>query len=111
MNEMLYADILEKSAEVIEDLLTKVAELQAKISALDGTLGQIKQAADSSVVSDLILKGFSEQEAVTMVNTLPGSALDKVASLSSGVGNDWQMGSASDVPAKGIDPMMDFIFS
>lgn len=111
MNELMCADILEKSAQVIEELLDKVAELQAKISALDGTLEQVKQAADSSVVADLMLKGFSEDEAVTMVNTLPGSALDKVASLASSSSNDWQMGSASDIPAKGLDPMMDFLLS
>lgn len=110
MNYTLQANVLEKAAQVIEDLECKVAELQAKLTERDESLGQIKKASHSFVVSDLMSKGFSEDEATVMVNTLPGSALDKVASFSK-EGSDWNMGSVSDVPGKSGDPFLDFIVS
>lgn len=110
MDFLHQASVLEKVAQVIEDLECKVSELQAKLSERDESLGQIKKASYSSTVADLMSKGFSEDEATVMVNTLPGSALDKVASFSK-EGGDWNMGSVSDMPSKSGDPLLDFITS
>lgn len=108
--KLLYAEILEKVASVIEDLEFREEQLQAKISTLDGTLEQVKLASYNDVVGSLVTRGFSEEEAAKMVNTLPGETLDKVASLV-GNTNNWQLGSVSDAPGKSGDPMLDFIFS
>lgn len=106
-----YAEVLEKVAAVIEDLENREAKLQAKISTLDGTLEQVKLASYNDVVENLVVKGFSEEEAAKMVNALPGETLDKVASLVGNPTNNWQLGSVSDAPGKSGDPMLDFIFS
>lgn len=110
MDYLLLADVLEKCAQVISSLESEKAELQAKISTLDGTLGQIKEASDREVVTDLMAQGFSEGEAIKMVNTLPGSALEKIAHLQTN-SPDWKLGSASDLPSSGYDPILDFINS
>lgn len=109
--KLFYADVLEKAAQVIEDLEKQASKLQAKISTLDGTLEQVKIASYNEVVESLVDRGFSEEEAAEMVNTLPGETLDKVASLVGNTTNDWQLGGVSDAPGKAGDPMLDFIFS
>jgi NAD+--asparagine ADP-ribosyltransferase len=102
MDNFTLSSILEKTAKLVE-------EYEAKISSLEDTLAQVKQASYSDTVQDLVSKGFSQEEADTMIKTLPGSALNKVASYTST--NNWNMGSVSEVPGKSGDPMLDFIYS
>lgn len=102
MDNYVLVSILEKTASLIE-------EYEAKISSLESTLRQVKQASYSNTMDDLVSKGFSQDEAETMIKSLPGSALDKVASYT---GNkNWNMGSVSEVPGKTGDPLLDFIYS
>jgi len=102
MDNYVLVSVLEKTASLIE-------EYEAKISSLESTLRQVKQASYSNTMDDLVSKGFSQDEAETMIKSLPGSALDKVASYT---GNkNWNMGSVSEVPGKTGDPLLDFIYS
>lgn len=102
MDNFTVISVLEKTAALIE-------EYEAKISSLESTLHQVKQASYSNTMNDLVSKGFSQDEADTMIKSLPGSALDKVASYTSA--GSWNMGSVSEVPGKTGDPLLDFIYS
>ena len=102
MDNYTLISVLEKTAALIE-------EYEAKISSLGSTLHQVKQASYSNTMNDLVSKGFSQDEAETMIKSLPGSALDKVASYTTT--NSWNMGSVSEVPGKTGDPLLDFIYS
>lgn len=103
MDNYVLVSVLEKTASLIE-------EYEAKISSLESTLRQVKQASYSNTMDDLVSKGFSQDEAETMIKSLPGSALDKVASYTS-TSKNWNMGSVSEVPGKTGDPLLDFIYS
>ncbi len=102
MDNYVLVSVLEKTASLIE-------EYEAKISSLESTLRQVKQASYSNTMDDLVSKGFSQDEAETMIKSLPGSALDKVASYTGN--SNWNMGSVSEVPGKTGDPLLDFIYS
>jgi len=102
MDNFTIISVLEKTAQLVE-------QYEAKISTLESTLHQVKKASYSNTMNDLVSKGFSQDEAETMIKSLPGSALDKVASYTSA--GSWNMGSVSEVPGKTGDPLLDFIYS
>lgn len=108
--DLFYANVLEKAASVISDQEKTIAELQAKIESLNDSLYQTKMASLNPVVQELRSKGFSDEEALGMAKSLPEATLNKVASIGGAAGS-WEIGSVSDLPAKGSDPIMDFILS
>ena len=98
------ADLLEKAAETIQELQSKLELAQAELSLS-------KQAQLDPVISSLRTKGFTEEEATNMANHVPSQTLQKVAKFTDSSVNMFEMGSPSSRVAKGGDPMLDFLMN
>lgn len=98
------ADLLEKAAETIQ-------ELQSKLELVNAELRLTKQAQLDPVISSLRAKGFTEEEAMNMANHVPSHTLQKVAKFTDSSVNMFEMGSPSSRVAKGGDPMLDFLMN
>jgi hypothetical protein len=97
------AEAFEKAAEYVEELESKVTELE-KVAGQLQTEQDIEQSAP---LNKLAAAGFTKEE-VTYMNSLPEELLSKVASLGS---QPWEMGSAVGVAREKTDPMLDFLLN
>lgn len=105
INDMLFeADLLEKAASTIH-------ELQSKLKSAEAELDLVKKAQLNPVISSLRQKGFTEDEAMNMANTMSSQTLQKVAKFADPSADMFDMGSPSGRPSSGIDPLTDFLMN
>ena len=95
--------VLEKAAEYVASLETKVSELEKFAQATD----QEKKIEESTPMSKLANIGFSKEE-LTYMASLPENLVEKVASIGS---KPWEMGSGAGFAREKTDPLLEFILS
>lgn len=104
ISDLLFqAELLEKAAEAIQ-------ELQSKLDLANQELSLQKQAQLNPVISSWKNRGFTEEEARGLVETVPSDTLQKVAKFADKA-DTFEMGGPSSRVAKGSDPMLDFLTS
>lgn len=94
------ATVLEKSAEYVGELETRVKDLEQ----------QLEKAAlekDAGLVTSLKEKGFSDED-IAGLRTLQRGTLEKVATAES---KAWDIGAGHQKSASQLDPIMAFILN
>lgn len=99
----LKANVLafEKTAEYIEELESKISELEKVAEHAE----EVIAADPNNPLSKLAAAGFTEEE-IEYMNTLPDTILEKVASNNA---QPWEMGSGVGIPREKTDPLLEFI--
>ena len=101
------ADVLEKSAEYISELETKVASYETKIREMETQIEKSASEKDAGLISSLREKGYGDED-IANLRTLPRPTLEKLASADDKV---WDMGAGHTKAASNVDPIMAFILS
>ncbi len=100
--------LIEKTAELVEELEAKIESDTDTISSLQTSLEKAASVDSEDLVNVLIEKGFSEEDATNLVD-LPKETLNKVASMANG--EPWEMGKGARVAESSLDPFTKFLLS
>lgn len=94
----------EKAAEYIQELESKVAELEKLAEHTDL---ETQKHDEKNPLSKLAGLGFSEEE-ISIMAQMPSDLVEKVASVNS---KPWEMGNAVGMPREKTDPLLEFILN
>ena len=95
--------VLEKTAAYIDELEAKLNSAQAKISDME------KKANVSPELNVLAKNQHLGQGELDELNSLSEGTLKKIASSTSG--SPWEIGSASSIPSRGGDALLEFLMN
>ena len=95
--------VLEKTAAYIDELEAKLNSAQAKISDME------KKANVSPELNVLAKNLHLSQGELDELNSLSEGTLKKIASSTSG--SPWEIGSASSIPSRGGDALLEFLMN